>query len=62
MRHTSIKEINMAKLAVLRAELKEITRNNERKAKAIRNAEEAEMSWELAKLGVRPLRQHRLYK
>ena len=62
MRHTSIKEINMAKLAALRVELQEITRNNERKAKAIRNAEEAEMSWELAKLGVRPLRQHRLYK
>ena len=62
MRHTSIKEINMAKLAALRVELKEITRNNERKAKAIRNAEEAEITWELVKLGIKPLRQGRLFK
>jgi hypothetical protein len=61
MRYT-VKEINMAKLAALRVELKEITRNNERKAKAIRNAEQAEITWELVKLGVKPLRQGRLFK
>lgn len=62
MRNTSIKEINMAKLRTLRAELQEITRNNERKAKAIRNAEQAEITWELVKLGIKPLRQGRLFK
>ena len=61
MRYT-VNEINMAKLAALRVELKEMTRNNERKAKAIRNAEEAEITWELVKLGVKPLRQGRLFK
>ena len=61
MRYT-VKEINMAKLAALRVELKEMTRNNERKAKAIRNAEQAEITWELVKLGVKPLRQGRLFK
>jgi len=61
MRYT-VKEINMAKLAALRVELKEMTRNNERKAKAIRNAEEAEITWELVKLGIKPLRQGRLFK
>jgi hypothetical protein len=62
MRHTSIKEINLAKLRILRDEFAERAKNNERKAKAIRNAEEAEMTWEMVKLGIKPLRQGRLFK
>ena len=61
MRNT-IKEINLAKLRVLRDEFAEIARNNERKAKAMRRAEDAEVTWELVKLGVKPLRQGRLFK
>jgi hypothetical protein len=61
MRYT-VKEIHLAKLRVLRDEFKEIARSNERKAKAIRNAEQAEITWELVKLGVKPLRQGRLFK
>jgi hypothetical protein len=62
MRHTSIKEIHLAKLAVLQEEFRELAKNNERKAKAIRNAEQAEMTWEMVKLGIKPLRQGRLFK
>lgn len=58
----TIKEIHLAKLRVLREEIKQDIRNNERKAKALRQAEECEMSWELVKLGARPLRQRRLFK
>jgi len=62
MRKTSIKEIHLAKLRILRDEFAELARNNERKAKAIRNAEQAEVTWELVKLGIKPLRQGRLFK
>jgi hypothetical protein len=62
MRHTSIKEVNLAKLRILRDEFAELARNNERKAKAIRNAERNEMTWEMVKLGIKPLRQGRLFK
>lgn len=58
----SIKEIHLAKLRILRDEFAERAKTNERKAKAIRNAEEAEMTWELVKLGVKPLRQGRLFR
>jgi hypothetical protein len=61
MRYT-VKEIHLAKLRILRDEFAEIARNNERKAKAIRKAEQAEVTWELVKLGVKPLRQGRLFK
>jgi hypothetical protein len=62
MRHTSIKEIHLAKQRILRAEFAELAKSNERKAKAIRNAEQAEITWELVKLGIKPLRQGRLFK
>lgn len=62
MRNTSIKEINLAKLRILQEEFRELDKNNERKAKAIRNAEQAEMTWEMVKLGVKPLAQRRLFK
>jgi hypothetical protein len=62
MRHTSIKEVNLAKLRILRDEFAKQARNNERKAKAIRNAEQAETTWEMVKLGIKPLRQGRLFK
>jgi hypothetical protein len=58
----SIKEINLAKLRILRDEFAERAKNNERKAKAIRNAEQDEMTWEMVKLGIKPLRQGRLFK
>lgn len=58
----SIKEVNLAKLRILRDEFAERAKSNERKAKAIRNAEQAEVTWELVKLGVKPLRQGRLFK
>lgn len=61
MRNT-IKEINLAKLRILRDEFAERAKSNERKAKAIRNAEQDEMTWELVKMGVKPLRQRRLFK
>ena len=61
MRYT-VKEIHLAKLAVLQEEFRELAKSNERKAKAIRNAEQAEMTWEMVKLGIKPLRQGRLFK
>ena len=61
MRNT-IKEINLAKLRILRDEFAERAKHDNRKAQAIRNAEEAEMTWELVKLGVKPLRQGRLFR
>jgi len=62
MKNTSIKEIHLAKLRVLRNEFAEIARNNTRRNEARRRAEEADMSWELVKLGVKPLAQRRLFK
>lgn len=62
MKNTSIKEIHLAKLRVLRAEFAEIARTNTRKAEALRKAERDEMTWELVKLGARPIRQGRLCK
>jgi hypothetical protein len=62
MKNTSIKQIHLAKLRVLRDEFAQLARDNERKAKAIRKAEQAEMTWELVKLGVKPIRQGRLCK
>lgn len=58
----TIKEIHLTKLAVLKEEIKRDIRDNERKAKALRHAEECDMNWELVKLGVRPIRQRRLFK
>ena len=62
MKHTSIKQFHLAKLAVLKEEIKRDIRDNERRAKALRRAEEAEMTWEMVKLGARPLSQRRLFK
>ena len=61
MRNT-IKEINLAKLRILRDEFAQLAKNNERRNVALRRAEEAEMTWELVKMGVKPLRQRRLFK
>lgn len=61
-KHTSIKDIHLAKLRVLRAEFAELAKDNARRDKARRRAEEADMTWELVKLGVKPLRQRRLFK
>lgn len=62
MKNTSIKEINLAKLKVLRDEIVRDQRDNKRRAEALRRAEEADMGWELVKLGARPIRQRRLFK
>lgn len=62
MKNTSIKEIHLAKLRVLRNEFAEIARNNTRRNEARRRAEEADMTWELVKLGVKPISQRRLCK
>lgn len=58
----TIKEIHLAKLRVLKEEIKRDIRDNERRAKALRHAEECDMNWELVKLGARPLSQRRLFK
>lgn len=62
MKNTSIKQIHLAKLRILRDEFAEIARNNTRKAEALRRAERDEMTWEMVKLGVKPLSQRRLFK
>ena len=58
----SIKEIHLAKLRILRDEFAERAKHSTRKAEAIRKAEQAEMTWEMVKLGIKPLRQGRLFK
>lgn len=71
MKKYSIKEIHLAKLRILRDEFALKAKEDERKAKARDNqrrnearlrAEECDMSWELVKLGIKPLRQKRLFK
>lgn len=62
MKNTSIKEIHLAKLRILRAEFAELAKSNERRDKARRRAEEADMTWEMVKLGVKPMHQRRLFK
>jgi hypothetical protein len=58
----SIKQIHLAKLRILRDEFAQIAKDNTRRNEARRRAEEAEMSWEMVKLGARPLSQRRLFK
>lgn len=62
MRNTSIKQIHLAKLRILRDEFAQLARDNKRKAQAIRKAEDAEASWEIIKAGAKPLRQGRLFR
>jgi hypothetical protein len=62
MKNTSIKEIHLAKLRILRNEFAEIAKSNARRDEARRRAEEADMTWELVKLGVKPISQRRLCK
>jgi hypothetical protein len=62
MKKYSIKEIHLAKLKVLREEFAQKAKEDERKAKALRRAEDDDMNWELVKLGIKPLRQKRLFK
>lgn len=56
IRHTSIKAIHMARLMKLRDEMFEQAQSNERKRKALINAERYMMTWETEKLRVQPLR------
>ena len=62
MKNTSIKEIHLAKLRVLRAEFADLAKDNTRRNEARRRAEEHGMTWELVKLGVKPIHQRRLCK
>jgi hypothetical protein len=62
MKNTSIKEIHLAKLRVLRAEFADLAKDNTRRNEARRRAEEHDMTWELVKLGVKPIHQRRLCK
>lgn len=62
MRNTTIKEIHLAKLRILRDEFAQLAKDNTRRNEARRRAEEADMSWEMVKLGARPLSQRRLFK
>lgn len=59
MRQQSIKEQHLAKLRTLRDEIARDHNIQQRKAKALRNAEQMELNWELEKLGVRPLKGRR---
>ena len=56
IRHTTIKAIHMARLMKLRDEMFEQAQSNERKRKALINAERYMMTWETEKLRVQPLR------
>ena len=58
-RQLSIKEIHRAKLRILRDEIARDNNIRERKAEALRKAEQMELQWELVKLGVRPLKTRR---
>jgi len=56
IRQTSIKAIHMARLLKLRDEMFEQVQSNERKRKALINAERYMMTWEAEKLRTQPLR------
>jgi len=56
IRQTSIKAIHMARLMKLRDEMFETVQSNERKRKALINAERYMMTWEAEKLRAQPLR------
>ena len=58
-RTNSIKETHLAKLRILRDEIAREHNLKQRKVKALRNAEQMELNWELEKLGVRPLKGRR---
>lgn len=58
-RNQSIKEIHRAKLRLLRDEIARDNQLLERKAKALRKAEQMELTWELETFNVRPLKSKR---
>ena len=59
MRQQSIKELHRAKLRVLRDDIARENNLRERKAEAIRKAEQMELKWELEVIGVKPLKARR---
>lgn len=63
MKH-SIKQIHLAKLRVLKADiLRDIAEGKQKKADARRRAENEDTNWELIKLGCKPIgKQGRLFK
>ena len=56
IRHTRIKAIHMDRLMKLKDEMFEQAQSNERKRKALVNAERYMMTWETEKLRTQPLR------
>jgi hypothetical protein len=58
----SVKWRNSERWKNLRAEFGELAKNTERKQRAIAKAEEADMAWEMVKMGCKPIRQGRLFK
>lgn len=46
----------------LRKEMGELANNTKRKQQALARAEEADMAWEMVKMGCKPIRQGRLFK
>ena len=58
----SIKFRNSERWKNLRKEMGELAQSAERKQRAIAKAEEADLSWEMVKMGCKPIRQGRLFK
>lgn len=46
----------------LRKEMGELAENTKRKQQALARAEDADMAWEMVKMGCKPIRQGRLFK
>lgn len=59
IRNTSIKEFHRAKLRELRDAIARENNLHERKAQALRKAEQMELKWELEVIGVKPLKARR---
>lgn len=61
-REFAIKFVNSDRWKNLRAEMGKMAEDTRRKQQALARAEEADMAWEMVKMGCKPIRQGRLFK
>jgi len=61
-REFAVKFVNSERWKNLHAEMRELAKGTQKKQRALAKAEEADMAWEMVKMGCKPIRQGRLFK
>ena len=61
-REFAVKFVNSERWKNLHAEMRELAKGTQKKQRALAKAEEADMAWEMVKMGCKPIRQGRLFQ